>query len=197
MPLSTPAMAPRPLRTGAVLALLLVLAVAPPAAGTLVLAPPVPGAVLDGFDAPTRYGPGHRGVDLAAPVGTPVGASAPGTVTFAGRVVDATWVTVDHGPVRTTVGPLAEILVQRGDRVARGTVLGTSSRAHGSAAVHWSLRRGETYLDPMAARRVATLLPDGPAGRSSGRALGPSPQGTIGAAGSHVRSTAWSRRQVR
>lgn len=186
--LPTPALAPRQFRTGAVLALLLVLAVAPPAAGALVLTPPVAGRVLEGFDAPTRYGPGHRGVDLAAPVGTPVRASAPGTVTFAGRVVDVTWVTVDHGPVRTTVGPLAEILVQRGERVARGTVLGTSGRAHGTAAVHWSLRRGDTYLDPMAARRLATLLPDGP---------GRSPRGTIATLGSHTRVTAWPRRQVR
>lgn len=149
----------------ALLAALAVLAGAPSDAGALVLAPPVSGPVLDGFDAPTRYGPGHRGVDLAAPPGTPVRAPAPGTVTFAGQVVDAAWVTVDHGAVRTTVGPLAEVVVRRGQLVARGTVLGTSGRAHGTAAVHWSLRRGDTYLDPLAvnrtgARRVATLLPD-------------------------------------
>lgn len=143
-------------------------------AAALVLDPPVPGRVVAVFDAPTRYGPGHRGVDLATPAGTPVRASAPGTVTFAGRVVDTAWVTVDHGGVRTTVGPMAGIVVERGQRVVRGEVLGTSGRAHGTAALHWSLRRGDTYLDPLAAGRgVATLLPDRSAGDDAARARAP------------------------
>ena len=126
----------------------------------LALDPPVPGQVLARFDAPSRYGPGHRGVDLAAPLGSPVHAAAAGRVTFAGRVVGAAWVTVDHGALRTTVGPLATVQVRRGDRVGRGTVLGSSGRAHGRAAVHWSARRGDTYVDPLGAGRVvATLLP--------------------------------------
>lgn len=186
----TPIVVPRQVRTVAALALTLLLAVVPPAAGALVLEPPVPGPVVAGFDAPTEYGPGHRGVDLGAPVGTPVRASAPGTVTFAGRVVDTAWVTVDHGPVRTTVGPMAEITVRRGQRVAGGDVLGAAGRAHGTAAVHWSLRRGDTYLDPLAVgRRVATLLPD-----RSGRGLGAQPNGRPGSA---ARAAAWPRLRVR
>lgn len=182
----TPIVAPWQLRTAAATALVLLLAVVPPAAGAPVLDPPVPGPVLAGFDAPTEYGPGHRGVDLGAPAGTPVRSPAPGTVTFAGRVVDAVWVTVDHGPVRTTVGPVAEIYVRRGQRVARGDVLGTSGRAHGTAAVHWSLRRGDTYLDPLASgRRVATLLPDRPARRS------------VATPGTGARPVAWHRLRVR
>lgn len=150
----------RPTIVGIVLVLALPLSTAPSAG--LVLDPPVEGPVGARFDAPTRYGPGHRGVDLQVPVGTPVRASAPGRVTFAGRVVDAVWVTVDHGALRTTVGPLSRMLVQRGDRVVRGSVLGASGRAHGEPAVHWSVRRGDTYLDPLAAgRRVATLVPGG------------------------------------
>lgn len=143
-------------------------------AGALVLEPPVPGPVVAGFGAPTRYGPGHRGVDLGAPIGTPVRAAAPGTVSFAGRVVDAAWVTVDHGALRTTVGPMADIVVRRGQRVARGEVVGTSGRAHGIAALHWSLRRGDTYLDPLVAGRgVATLLPDPPPGVDAAGARAP------------------------
>lgn len=132
----------------------------PVAAAAVRLTPPVDGEVVRHFDAPTRFGPGHRGVDLAVPLGTPVGASAGGRVTFAGTVVGQRWVTVDHGGLRTTVGPLATIAVRRGQWVAAGAVLGTSGRAHGRAAVHWSARRGDTYVDPLAIARprVATLV---------------------------------------
>lgn len=131
------------------------------ARSVVVLDRPVPGAVLAGFDAPTRYGPGHRGVDLAAAPGSPVRAAAAGRVTFAGRVVGSTWVTVDHGDVRTTVGPLGSMAVQRGAWVGRGAVLGTSGHAHGRAALHWSARTGDTYVDPLTVGRVvASLVPD-------------------------------------
>lgn len=131
-------------------------------AAAVALDPPVPGRVLDGFDAPDPYGPGHRGVDLAAAVGSPVRTSASGRVTFAGRVVDALWVTVDHGTLRTTVGPLRTVAVQSGQELARGAVVGTSGHAHGRPAVHWSARRGDTYVDPLGGQRtVATLVPVG------------------------------------
>ena len=145
--------------TCVVVSALALLLVAAPAA-SLVLDPPVSGPVLAGFHAPTRFGAGHRGVDLGAPPGTPVRAAAAGRVRFAGRVVDATWVTVDHGTLRTTVGPLLTVRVRTGDDVLRGTVLGSSGRAHGRDAVHWSARRGETYVDPLAVGRlVASLVP--------------------------------------
>lgn len=146
-----------------VASLVLVLAVTAMTGSTrvqaLVLDPPVPGRVLAGFHMPTPYGPGHRGVDLAAPPDSSVRASAAGHVTFAGRVVDATWVTVDHGTLRTTVGPLASVDVRRGQWVARGAVVGTSAHAHGQAAVHWSARRGDVYVDPLeVGQATATLV---------------------------------------
>ena len=139
-----------------------------PAAG-VVLDRPVPGRVLVAFDAPTRFGPGHRGVDLAAPLDSPVRAAAAGRVVFAGRVVDAIWVTVDHGALRTTVGPLRALRVVRGERVRRGEVVGTSGRARGRRpAVHWSARRGDTYVDPLGAGvAVATLVPSPRTGASA------------------------------
>jgi murein DD-endopeptidase MepM/ murein hydrolase activator NlpD len=160
---------------GVPLVAVLLLLWGPAPAAALVLDRPVPGPVLAPFDLSSPYAAGHRGVDLGAQPGSPVRAAAGGTVTFAGRVVDATWVTVDHGPVRTTVGPLAAVLVQRGDRVRRGQVLGASDRAHGSAAVHWSARRGDSYVDPLAVgRRVASLVPVAP------RATRTVPQGPRG-----------------
>lgn len=144
------------------LSVMLVLLGASGPAAALVLDPPVAGPVLAHFHAPTRFGAGHRGVDLGTAPGTPVRASAAGNVTFAGAVVGAVWVTVDHGHLRTTVGPLSTVRVTRGDRVVRGAVLGTSGRAHGREAVHWSARRGDTYVDPLAVgQRVASLVPIG------------------------------------
>ncbi|WP_375433235.1 peptidoglycan DD-metalloendopeptidase family protein [uncultured Friedmanniella sp.] len=114
---------------------------------------PLPGSpqVLRGFEPPrTRYGPGHRGVDLAAARGTPVLAAAAGTVSFAGLVAGRGVVVVDHGAVRTTYEPVAA-QVGVGQRVGAGDPLGVLG-AGGHCArscLHWGLRAGEDYLDPL------------------------------------------------
>ena len=115
---------------------------------------PVPGEVLQPFRAPeTTFASGHRGVDLAALPGDPVGASATGTVSFAGTVAGQVWVTVDHGRgIRTTYGPLADVEVVSGRTVTRGAILGAVAGAphdDGRPALHWGARRGDTYIDPM------------------------------------------------
>ena len=75
--------------------------------------------VVSRFDPPeTRWGAGHRGVDLAGHVGQPVRAAAPGRVTFAGRLAGRGVVVVDHGGTRTTYEPVAAS-VAVGDTVAR------------------------------------------------------------------------------
>ena len=54
--------------------------------------------VVAGFDPPeTRWGAGHRGVDLLGHVGQPVHASLGGTVTFATPLAGRGVVVVDHG----------------------------------------------------------------------------------------------------
>jgi murein DD-endopeptidase MepM/ murein hydrolase activator NlpD len=109
--------------------------------------------VLKGFDAPaTPWGRGHRGVDLQAAVGDPVLAAAPGRVTFAGRLAGRGVVVVDHGQVRTTYEPV-DTSLRVGARVRGGDVLGRlSPGAHcgAQACLHWGLRQGERYLDPLA-----------------------------------------------
>ncbi|MFF7890397.1 M23 family metallopeptidase [Streptomyces sp. NPDC007907] len=113
--------------------------------------------VLRGWEPPaTVYGRGHRGVDLAAAPGTPVRAVAAGTVSFAGRVAGKGVLAVDltgtgDPPLRTTYEPVTAS-VEKGDEVAPGEVIGTvdATGSHCTAAcVHWGLRRGETYLNPL------------------------------------------------
>ncbi|MEU7397058.1 murein hydrolase activator EnvC family protein [Streptomyces albogriseolus] len=113
--------------------------------------------VLRGWEPPaTVYGPGHRGVDLAAPPGTPVRAVADGRVSFAGRVAGKGVVAVELAgtgdpPLRTTYEPV-RASVPEGAEVTAGEVIGTveAGGSHCTAAcVHWGLLRGEAYLDPL------------------------------------------------
>lgn len=109
--------------------------------------------VARGFDPPgSLWGPGHRGVDLRGHVGQPVHAAAPGRITFASGLAGRGVVVVDHGDVRTTYEPVVAAL-RVGTPVARGQVIGhlsvTGSHCFPVACLHWGLRRGEQYLDPL------------------------------------------------
>lgn len=128
------------------------------------LDPPHP--VLRPFVAPTVvWGPGHRGVDLGGLPGDPVYAVAGGTVVFAGFLVDRSLVSVDHaGGLRSTYEPV-EPAVAAGDLVHRGSVIGHLLAGHpgcpATACLHWGIRRGEEYLDPLVlvTRQHVRLLP--------------------------------------
>ncbi|MFP8959987.1 murein hydrolase activator EnvC family protein [Streptomyces nanhaiensis] len=130
---------------------------------------PVPGAVGRGWDPPPeRWSAGHRGVDLAARPGEPVRAVAAGRVSFAGEVAGRGVVSVELAgtgspPLRTTYEPVGS-RVRVGDRVAAGDVVGVLERDgfHCPAGcLHWGLRRGDAYLDPLSllARGPSRLLP--------------------------------------
>jgi murein DD-endopeptidase MepM/ murein hydrolase activator NlpD len=129
--------------------------------------------VLRGFDPPDRpWLSGHRGVDLrAAYDGAPVTSPAPGRVSFAGFVVDRPVITVDHGNgLRSSFEPV-ESALQPGDEVGDGSVLGRALPGHcgGTPCVHWGVRRGDEYLNPLAFvmdLRPSILLP--PANPGSG-----------------------------
>ena len=125
-----------------------------PASGVDAWLRPVAGRVVRPFQAPlTRYGRGHLGVDFAADPGTPVRAAGAGTVVFAGLVANARHVVVRHaGGLRTSYSFLASIRVRGGEVVARGEVVGTSGgrgEHHLPAVVHFGLRIGDVYVDPM------------------------------------------------
>ncbi|EOD69157.1 peptidase [Amycolatopsis vancoresmycina DSM 44592] len=115
---------------------------------------PVP-VVTKYFDAPeTPFGAGHRGVDLAAVPGQDVLAADAGVVVFAGMVGGRPVLSVDHdGGLRTTYEPVVP-KVAVGEQVYRGQVLGTVLAGHlgcpTAACLHWGVRRGEEYVDPLA-----------------------------------------------
>lgn len=122
---------------------------------------PVPGTVVGPFDPPAqKWARGHRGVDLAAAAGEAVGAPNAGIVSFSGRVGGRPVVVVTHRDgLRSTLEPVAGS-VARGSTVARGQVVGTLASVPSTASspghcapddcLHWGVRRGETYLDPLA-----------------------------------------------
>ncbi|WP_240675225.1 M23 family metallopeptidase [Cellulomonas endophytica] len=111
-------------------------------------------SVLRPFDRPaTPYAAGHRGVDLPAGVGDPVLAPAAGVVVFAGPVAGRGVVTVRHADgLRSSLEPVAGAPAV-GTTVAAGTAVGTLAAPAGHCpgpCLHWGVRAGEVYLDPMA-----------------------------------------------
>ena len=153
--------------------LLLPLAVSlalPPGAGPPAWTPPIAPLVVERpFQAPAGpYSPGHRGVDLAAAPGTVVRAPAAGTVRFAGRVAGKAVVSVEHAhPIlgrtgwRTTYEGV-QPSVEAGDRIRTGEPLGVVIRDGHSAGIHWGLKNGRLYADPMMMlRRPVVLKPLG------------------------------------
>lgn len=134
------------------------------------------------FDPPPRpWLSGHRGVDLSAQVGVVVRAAGAGQVLFAGMVAGRPLVSVGHpGGLRTTYEPVTPVL-PAGASVSAGQVIGSLAAGHPGcptvACLHWGLRCGADYLDPLSllgAGRVRLLPltgsgppPTGPGGRAA------------------------------
>ncbi|GGL90493.1 M23 family metallopeptidase [Nakamurella endophytica] len=116
---------------------------------------PPPPVVLTPFRAPAhRYGPGHRGVDLAGSTGAAVDTAGAGTVVYAGRLAGRGVVSVQHsGGLRTTYEPVTAT-VHAGEAVTAGQLIGRLEAGHppcGTAScLHWGARLPDgSYLDPM------------------------------------------------
>ena len=135
------------------------------------------------FREPThRFGPGHRGVDLTAPVGAAVLAAAAGTVVFAGVLAGRGVVSVQHADgLRTTYEPVVPV-VAPGTTVRPGAVLGALTRGHRAcraACLHWGVRRERRELPGPAAADDAAARPAATAARPVAGCLlsGPPPRG--------------------
>ena len=120
---------------------------------------PVIGPITSSFgqreDPVLRNGEGefHAGVDISAPAGTPVRATAEGTVKSAevangyGREV-----VLDHGHgLETCYAHLSGFAVMAGETVIRGQVIGyvgVSGRTTGGANLHYEVRIHNTPVNP-------------------------------------------------
>ncbi|MBD7956601.1 M23 family metallopeptidase [Microbacterium sp. Sa4CUA7] len=114
---------------------------------------PMAGARLEApFRAPAhRYGPGHRGIDLAAAGSRQVVAPADGVVAFVGDVAGRPVMTIDQGGgLVTTFEPVAAV-VGAGQAITRGeTVAHLASGGHTrDGALHVGVRLHGEYLNPM------------------------------------------------
>ena len=96
----------------------------------------------------------HQGIDLAAPVGTPIYATAEGTVNEAGYNSGGygNLIKLDHGKgIETRYGHLSAIMVKAGQRVTRGQQIGrmgSTGRSTGSH-LHYEVRIDGRAVNPI------------------------------------------------
>jgi murein DD-endopeptidase MepM/ murein hydrolase activator NlpD len=110
------------------------------------------GAFGERIDPFSGEGAWHTGVDIAAPTGTPVRATADGTVTFAG------WsngygrlIILDHGNGMTTYyAHLSRFNVVEGQEVRRGQQIGAVGSTGRTTAphLHYEVRQGGAPMNP-------------------------------------------------
>ena len=112
---------------------------------------PVHGILTSGFG--WRWGRMHEGIDLAVGNGTPVVASAAGTVIVAGWTGGyGNLVVVDHGNgIATAYGHNTSVTVGPGQSVAQGQLIAYSGNTGHSTGphVHFEVRLGGAAVDPM------------------------------------------------
>jgi murein DD-endopeptidase MepM/ murein hydrolase activator NlpD len=125
----------------------------PKAAAEAKLRWPVKGRIISGF-GPQSDGTQNDGVNVAVPLGTEVLAAETGVVAYAGSEVrgygNLVLVRHDNGWV-TAYAHNDQLLVQRGDRVRRGQVLGKAGKT-GSVdqpQLHFEVRQGPKPVDPL------------------------------------------------
>jgi murein DD-endopeptidase MepM/ murein hydrolase activator NlpD len=121
---------------------------APSAAGLIW---PVNGPVTSGFGL--RWGRMHEGIDIAAPMGTPIWAAAAGTVIHSGWLGGYGYlVVVDHGNgLSTAYGHASALLVAVGQEVSQGeTIALVGSTGHSNGPhLHFEVRVNGVAVDPL------------------------------------------------
>lgn len=95
----------------------------------------------------------HKGIDLAAPIGTPVYATADGIVSRADRFSSyGLFVSIEHGAqLQTRYAHLSRIAVEAGEHVRKGEIIGyvgTTGRSTGPH-LHYEVRVAGEAVNPM------------------------------------------------
>jgi len=94
----------------------------------------------------------HEGIDLSAPAGTRVVATADGVVSTAKRSGDfGRLVVIDHGAGwQTRYAHLKSLKVKKGRKVKRGTVVGMVGKSGNATGyhLHYEIRRHGVPVDP-------------------------------------------------
>lgn len=95
----------------------------------------------------------HEGIDIGAPVGTPIVAPADGIITFSGAKPGfGNFVQIDHGyGVETIYGHAATLSVKKGQQIVRGDKIATVGNTGYSTGphVHYEVRVNGTPVDPL------------------------------------------------
>ncbi|MBV9840840.1 MAG: M23 family metallopeptidase [Sphingomonadaceae bacterium] len=117
------------------------------------------GVRADPFEGSARM---HAGLDMAAPAGTPVYATADGVVAHAGPSNGyGNLVEIDHGRgVHTRYGHLSAVLVAENSRVHRGDLIGrvgSTGRSTGPH-LHYEVRLDDRAINPLPFLQGASYL---------------------------------------
>jgi murein DD-endopeptidase MepM/ murein hydrolase activator NlpD len=112
---------------------------------------PVDGPIASAFGR--RHSGWHAGIDIQAEMGTPIRAVAPGTVIISGwERYYGRMVKIQHADGFTSLyAHNLENLVEVGDVVETGTVIGTVGRTGRASAnhLHFEIRQDETAYNPL------------------------------------------------
>ncbi|MCD7730807.1 MAG: peptidoglycan DD-metalloendopeptidase family protein [Oscillospiraceae bacterium] len=111
---------------------------------------PVDGGYISAYQGDGR---GHKGIDIAAPYGTPIYAAESGTVTRATNKHDGygNSVMISHNDGNETMyAHMSSIAISYGDYVVRGQLIGYVGSTGDSTGnhLHFEVRSGGYYIDP-------------------------------------------------
>jgi murein DD-endopeptidase MepM/ murein hydrolase activator NlpD len=95
----------------------------------------------------------HNGLDIAAPTGRLIRASADGVVTRSGRITNGCGygVYIQHGRYETIYCHASKVLVKKGDRVKRGQgIAKVGSTGHSTGPhLHFEVRKNKKSYNPL------------------------------------------------
>jgi murein DD-endopeptidase MepM/ murein hydrolase activator NlpD len=105
----------------------------------------------DPFTGQRRF---HNGIDLAGPIGTPIGAAMPGTVVHIESQIGnyGKFVILRHdGGFQTLYAHLDGFRVRKGEYVSQGQTVGTMGNTGRSTGphLHFSIIRNGSFVDPL------------------------------------------------